>query len=190
MTNSDTIYQMKKENPINLIGTKAILRSWRFEDKSSLLQHANNYKIAINLRNQFPYPYTEQNADEWLDFVSNLTSTSNLYLAIEVKNQAVGSMAITFGKDVHRCTAELGYWLGESYWNCGIMSEAVILLRNYAFDHFPNLQRLYAEPFSTNLGSMKVLEKAQFEFEGRLRKSVINRDGKILDQHLYAFIRK
>lgn len=178
------------EDCIRLVGNKIILRPWKSEDKQSLIKNANNYKIAINLRNQFPYPYTEQSADEWLDFVARLSSTESLFLAIETEEKAVGGIAITFGNDVHRCTAELGYWLGEAYWNRGIMTEAVVLLRKYAFEKFPHLQRLYAEPFSTNLGSTKVLEKAQFQFEGRLRKSVINRDGNVLDQLLYSFIRE
>jgi RimJ/RimL family protein N-acetyltransferase len=91
---------------------------------------------------------------------------------------------------VHRYTAELGYWLGESYWNRGLMSEAVKLMKDYVFDTFPQLQRLYAEPFSSNPSSAKVLEKAGFQFEGRLRKTVVNRDGNILDQLMYSFIRE
>ncbi|CAF1158383.1 unnamed protein product [Adineta ricciae] len=178
------------EDCIRLVGDKVILRPWKSQDKQSLIENGNNYKIAINLRNQFPYPYTEQKADEWLNFVTSLTCTERLYLAIEVDEKAVGGIAISFGNDVHNCTAELGYWLGESYWNRGIMTEAVVLLRKYAFEKFPHLQRLYAEPFSSNLASTKVLEKAQFQFEGRLRKSVINRDGIVLDQLLYSFVRE
>ncbi|CAF0945751.1 unnamed protein product [Adineta ricciae] len=118
------------EDCIRLVGDKVILRPWKSEDKRSLIENGNNYKIAINLRNQFPYPYTEQSADEWLNFVTSLTCTERLYLAIEVDEKAVGGIAISFGNDVHDCTAELGYWLGESYWNRGIMTEAVVLLRN------------------------------------------------------------
>ena len=70
------------------------------------------------------------------------------------------------------------------------MSQAVILIRNYGFNSFPHLKRLYASPFSTNSASVKVLERAQFQYEGRMRKSVINRDENILDQLLYAFVRE
>ncbi|GHU75424.1 hypothetical protein FACS189413_19910 [Bacteroidia bacterium] len=58
--------------------------------------------------------------------------------------------------------AELGYWLGEKYWNRGIMTQAVKEMVSYTFLHFP-LQKIYATPFGFNIASQKVLEKAEFE---------------------------
>ncbi|CAF3737315.1 unnamed protein product [Adineta steineri] len=78
------------------------------------------------------------------------TFNKNLYFAIEVEKKAVGGIGMMLGEDVHRCTAELGYWLGESYWNRGLMSEAVRLMKDYAFNSLPQLQRLHADPFSKN----------------------------------------
>jgi ribosomal-protein-alanine N-acetyltransferase len=186
MTNSSEGLEV---TAIRQIGTNVILRPWRLEDKQSLIENANNHNVSINLRDQFPYPYTGIDADEWLNIATVLIVHRNQYFAIEVENKAVGGISIEFGKDVHRYTAELGYWLGESYWNRGLMSEAVKLMKDYAFNSFPQLQRLYAGPFSCNLSSTKVLEKAGFRFEGRSRKTVVNRDGTILDQLVYSFIR-
>jgi RimJ/RimL family protein N-acetyltransferase len=88
------------------------------------------------------------------------------------------------GHDVHRHTAELGYWLGEELWGQGIMSEAVEAFRDFCFTNFP-LRRVYAEPFANNPVSARVLEKAGFLLEGRLKNNVI-KDGKLLDSLLYA----
>jgi len=187
MTNSGEELEVTS---IRLIGVNVILRPWQLDDKQSLIENANNRNVSINLRDQFPYPYTDIDANEWLNIATISTVHRNQYFAIEVENKAVGGISIEFGKDVHRYTAELGYWLGESYWNRGLMSEAVKLMKDYAFDTFPQLQRLYAEPFSSNPSSAKVLEKAGFQFEGRLRKAVVNRDGNILDQLMYSFIRE
>ena len=77
------------------------------------------------------------------------------------------SISVELGKDIHRYTAELGYWLGEPYWNRGLMTEAVKLMKDYAFDTFPQLQRLYSVLFSNNLSSARVLEKVRFQCEGR-----------------------
>jgi len=88
------------------------------------------------------------------------------------------------GHDVHRHTAELGYWLGEKFWGRGIMSEAVGAFRDFCFTNFP-FRRVYAEPFANNPASARVLEKAGFFFEGRLKNNVI-KDGKLLDSLLYA----
>jgi ribosomal-protein-alanine N-acetyltransferase len=64
----------------------------------------------------------------------------------------------------------------------------VIKLTEYAFEHF-GLVRIYAEPYADNRRSCRVLEKAGFELEGRMKSSVI-KDGRILDQLLYARIRR
>ncbi|CAF1193952.1 unnamed protein product [Adineta steineri] len=175
---------------VRLVGSNLILRPWKLVDKHSLIENANNINISINLRDQFPYPYTEKHADEWIKMTATSIFSKNCYFAIEVENKAVGGIGIMLGEDVHRCTAELGYWLGESYWNRGLMSEAVRLMKDYAFDSLPQLQRLHADPFSSNIASAKVLEKVGFQFEGRLKKSVINRNGKVLDQLVYSFIRE
>jgi RimJ/RimL family protein N-acetyltransferase len=85
---------------------------------------------------------------------------------------------------VHRQTAELGYWLGEKLRRRGIMSEAVAVFTGFYLDNF-SLCRIYAEPFANNPASARILEKAGFVFEGRLKNNVI-KDGKLLDSLLYA----
>jgi RimJ/RimL family protein N-acetyltransferase len=92
------------------------------------------------------------------------------------------------GHDIHCKAAELGYWLGESFWGRGIISEAVTAFTDYAFGTF-DLQRIYAEPFAINRASARVLEKAGFVCEGRLRASVF-KDGNRLDSFLYARVRE
>ena len=103
---------------------------------------------------------------------------------IEVNGAAVGGIGIHLGIDVHRRTAELGYWLGEEFWARGIMTEAVGAFTDFCFDRF-SLRRIYAEPFANNRASARVLEKAGFSFEGRLKNNVM-KDGQVLDSLLYA----
>jgi RimJ/RimL family protein N-acetyltransferase len=103
---------------------------------------------------------------------------------IEVNDAAVGGIGIHLGIDVHRHTAELGYWLGEEFWARGIMTEAVGAFSDFCFDTF-SLRRIYAEPFANNPASARVLEKAGFTLEGRLKSNVF-KDGKLLDSLLYA----
>jgi RimJ/RimL family protein N-acetyltransferase len=57
----------------------------------------------------------------------------------------------------------------------------------YSFETFP-LQRIFASAYANNPASLRVLEKAGFQFEGRMRRNVI-KDGVILDSLLYAKIR-
>ena len=51
----------------------------------------------------------------------------------------------------------------------------------------PRCTRIFAVPFTRNVASCRVLEKAGYVYEGILRRSAI-KDGVIIDQCLYAFI--
>ncbi len=123
-----------------------------------------------------------QNADAFLQAVSQQDPVT--FFAIATNEEAIGGIGITINSDVHRCSAELGYWLAEPFWGKGIMSESVVNLTDYAFENF-GLIRIYAEPYAINPASCRILEKAGFVLEGRMRKNVI-KNGQVLDQFLYA----
>jgi len=162
-----------------------MIRPWCPADADALARHANNRNIWINLRDGFPHPYTAVHAASFIEIASH--RTSGTLCALATRQEAIGGMGITVNQDVHRLTAELGYWLAEPYWGKGFMTEAVIKYTEYAFERF-GLLRIYAEPYAYNERSFRVLEKAGFNLEGRMRCSVI-KDGKITDQLLYAKIR-
>ena len=158
------------------------IRPWRLDDADSLARHANNRKVWIALRDLFPHPYTIEDAHTFLKSV--ISSEPVTLFCIEVNDAAVGGIGIHLENDVHRHTAELGYWLGEEFWARGIMTEAVGAFTDFCFDRF-SLRRIYAEPFANNPASARVLEKAGFVFEGRLKNNVV-KDGEALDSLLYA----
>lgn len=162
-----------------------IIRSWRVTDDLSIARHANNHKVWRNLRDSFPSPYTREDARSWI-FRSTAESPHTSF-AIEVEGQAAGSIGLVLKHDIHRHSAEIGYWLGEAFWSRGIMSEAVRAFTEYAFSHF-DLCRIYAHIFEWNPASARVLEKAGYVLEGRLRKAAV-KDGQIIDQLIYAIVR-
>jgi [ribosomal protein S5]-alanine N-acetyltransferase len=162
-----------------------MIRPWSAIDKKALIKYSNNRKVWINMRDAFPHPYTETSADNFLEIVRLQNPTT--FFAIATNDEAIGGIGVSLNQDVHRLTAEVGYWLGEPYWGKGVMTEAVGRFSQYAFQSF-HLMRIYAEPYANNLSSCRVLEKVGFAFEGRLRRSVI-KNGQILDQFLYAQIR-
>jgi RimJ/RimL family protein N-acetyltransferase len=162
-----------------------VVRSWREGDAPALARHADNRKIWLNIRDQFPHPYTLADARAWVHLASAAVPETSF--AIEVDGEAAGGVGLELQEDVHRCSAELGYWLGEAHWGRGIMSEAVRAFTPWAFDTF-DLMRIYACVFEWNPSSRRVLEKAGFELEGRLRKAAI-KDGQVLDELLYARVR-
>ncbi len=162
-----------------------LIRNFIQTDAFSLSRYADNPKIASNLRDAFPSPYTLTDAEIFLARVSSQSPVATFAIATE--NEAIGSIGLMIGQDVHRFSAELGYWLAEPFWGKGIMSTAVTAVVKYGFESL-GLNRIYAEPYHTNAASIRVLQKAGFEYEGRMRANVVKK-GKILDQLLYAKIR-
>ncbi len=163
-----------------------VIRDWARGDAGSIVRYANNRKIAVWLRDRFPFPYTASDAKVFLARVAQ--QNPRTVFAIATQSEAIGGIGLEFGDDVHRFTAELGYWLGEPFWGRGIVTDAVRRFTAWAFEHL-TVHRIHAAVFAGNEASVRVLEKAGFECEGRLRASVF-KNGRILDQLLYAKIKE
>ncbi|HEY6206387.1 MAG TPA: GNAT family protein [Chthoniobacterales bacterium] len=161
---------------------RCTIRDYRRSDADSLAKHANSRKIWLGLRDAFPHPYTIKDAKNFLQ--GSISGLPRIHFCIDINEEAVGGIGLRPGEDVHRHTAEFGYWLAEKFWGQGIMSEVVPAFVDYCFKEF-SLNRIFAMPHSNNPASARVLEKAGFTFEGRLRKNVI-KDGQILDSLVYA----
>jgi len=162
------------------------IRSWRTGDAPSLARHADNRKIWLQVRDRFPNPYTLVAAESWVAAAS--AADPETQFAIEVDGEAAGGIGVFLQQDVERYSAEIGYWLGEAHWNRGITTRAVQRFTEFAFDRF-GLCRIYANVFTTNPGSCRVLERAGYQLEGRLRRSAV-KDGQVLDGLLYAITRE
>ena len=162
------------------------IRPWHPDDIPALVRHANNRNVSMRMRDAFPHPYTVADANAFLGIVARQNPVT--FFAVATPDEAIGAIGLTRNADVHRLTAEMGYWLAEPYWGRGIMSETVRAFSDFAFVAF-GLVRIYAEPYEGNAASCRVLEKAGFALEGLMRRNVI-KDGRILDQYLYAKIRE
>ena len=165
-----------------------ILRPWRREDAAAVAQYANNEKIARNLRDVFPYPYTLADAESFVDSCLGADGSCQLFRAIEVEGRAAGSIALCRGGDVYTLAAELGYWLAEDFWGQGIMAQAVRQICAEGFARWGGLVRIHAESFAHNAGSRRVLEKAGFTLEGIMRQSIV-KGGRVGDSCMYALLR-
>ena len=160
------------------------VRGWSPRDLRSLVAHADNRRIWLNLRDRFPHPYTRKDGAAFITHARRMTPQT--FFAIEVEGHAVGGIGFVLQADVERVSAEIGYWLGEAYWGRGIMSQALVAVTRHAVESH-NLTRVFALPFASNVASCRVLEKAGFTLEGRLRRSAI-KDGVIEDQLQYAYV--
>ena len=167
---------------MQIVCSNCVLRQLVASDAPSLAHHANNIAIARNLRDRFPHPYRIEDAEWYIAHVAGREMQTSF--AITVDDVVVGSISLMPGDDVERRTAEVGYWLGEEFWGRGIATEALRGITEYAFRTL-HLTRVFAVPFTTSVSSVRVLEKAGFICEGRLRRSAI-KNGQILDQWIYA----
>lgn len=168
---------------MNLNLHSCTVRNWRDSDAPSVARYANNYKIWQGLRDQFPHPYTLNDAISFIQKSREADPTT--MFAIIRENEAIGSIGFRPGVDVERVSAEIGYWIAEPFWGQGIATEVLQAVTRYAIEKF-SLSRVFAVPYANNPASFRVLEKAGFTLEGRMKKSVI-KNGKILDQLLYAY---
>ncbi len=164
------------------------IRKWKLSDAKDLAIALSNKKIQDNLRDGLPYPYTEQDGADYISAMLSADENETFAFAITVDGKAVGSIGVFRQVNIHRQTAELGYYLAEEYWGKGIMTEAVKQICEYVFGK-SDIIRIYAEPFAYNVASCRVLEKAGFQCEGVLRKNAV-KNGKIVDMKMYSLIKE
>lgn len=160
------------------------LRPLQKRDIPDLIQHADNPHISGNLRDSFPYPYTENDAMEYIEKQVTLGVQN---LAITKEDKLIGIMGYIPQADVYRLTAEIGYWVSEDYWNKGITTAAIKVFVPWVFGQ-SDMVRLYANVFDFNPASKRVLEKVGFTFEGISRNAVVKGDV-IYDEYRYAILK-
>lgn len=160
------------------------IRKIQQEDRETLVALANNTNIANNLRDDFPHPYTQDEADLFIQHAQSAHSTKRF--CIEKDGIYVGNIGLHPQEDVYQMSAEIGYFIGEPYWGKGIATQAVKIIVDYGFDQL-DIHRIFAGVFSYNKASKKVLENAGFEFEG-ISKDAIYKNGVFYDELRFARI--
>ena len=166
---------------------KCRIRKWKLSDAKDLAAALSNKKVQDNLRDGLPYPYTEQDGKEFISAMLSADESETFAFAITVDNMVIGSISIFRQGNIHRQTAELGYYIAEEYWSKGIMTEAVKQICEYVFAK-SDIIRIYAEPFAYNIASCRVLEKVGFQYEGTLRSNAV-KNGKVIDMEMYSLLK-
>lgn len=161
-----------------------LLRPYTLADTEALTLNANNVKIANNMRNLFPHPYSTKDAVNFIN--KNINGEIKGVYAIIYKGRLAGSIGLHSQSDVYIKTAELGYYIAENYWNKGIATKVVAMITKYGFESL-HLTRIFAGIFEQNIASMKILEKNGFVLECIKRKAVF-KNNQILDEYYYAKI--
>lgn len=163
------------------------LRPWREADAEALAKNADDPRIAAHLRDLFPSPYRLEHARTYLAAIAPVRPATSFALAT-AEDEPIGGISLKVGQDVHRRTAELGYWLTPAHWGRGLMTAAVRAITTYAFGEL-DLLRVHADVFHPHRASERVLEKADYHLEGIQRASAV-KGGRIVDQAVYVRLRE
>ncbi len=174
--------QVMKTAPLKFTDGVVTIRKFRRNDKFRMAEIANNEKVAVNLRDAFPSPYTVDDAQKFISMC--LRQKPYQVFAIEYGGEYVGNIGLQRQGDVYSKTAELGYFIGEPYWHRGITPRAVNLICEYGFREL-DVIKIFSGVFSFNTASQRVLEKCGFGIEAVLRNAVIKK-GVICDEVRYA----
>lgn len=163
------------------------LRDWRMEDQDIIKEHLNNRNVSITMPNGIPYPYTDQDAYEGIQFLVSSNKIDTIIKAIVLDEVAVGSVSLFVKQDIYRKTAEMGIWIGEPYWNKGIGTWAIHKLTDRAF-HYLDIVRIYAKTMESNIGAQKMLLKCGYTKEAVMRKQCYKL-GKYQDFYMYSILK-
>jgi [ribosomal protein S5]-alanine N-acetyltransferase len=163
------------------------LRPWKISDAQQLALIADNKKIADNVRDGLPQPYTLKDAQDWLNIILPENNPPK-YFAITIDNQVVGSIGLVSKTDIYRKNIEIGFFIAEDFWGKGIATRSIKAAASYAFREF-DIVRIYAESFSDNTGSRRALEKAGFLLEAIFKRNII-KNGIIKDSCIYSALKE
>ncbi len=171
---------------IDILGKKVRLRAARSTDAGQAYKLVKNEAVLSTIAWDGPANEAEMR-DTYGRWQREVKSGQSHNLTIETADKAVliGLIGLRFPR--HPLQADIGYWLGERFWNGGYMTEAVRLICYFAFQHL-NVLRAYATVFAGNEGSRRVLEKNGFSLDGTLRCH-INKGGKWLDGWFFSLLR-
>lgn len=176
------VNELNKEMDVD----KYKIRSWSKDDFSTLAKYLNNKKIWDNCRDSLPYPYSENDAQQFILFVSSQNEQNNY--CTEVNQEAAGNISFARGIDVERYNAELGYWLAEPYWGKGIMTQMLALAISCYFHH-TDVIRICANVYAGNIASMRVLEKIGFRKCG-IHRNACFKNGVFTDCHYFELLKE
>lgn len=161
------------------------LRHLEESDLPQMTVYANNPNVTINLRDAFPSPYTEEDAYQFFEIVKS--QNPQTILAIAYRGAYVGNISLILGSDVYRKSANIGYFIGEPFWNNGIVTKAVPMMVKFGFENL-DIVRIDTSVFAYNGASQRVLEKCRFKKEAVCEKAIY-KQGQFFNEVRYAILK-
>lgn len=159
------------------------LEKWSVNNKIELMNICNNVDRKY-VTNRLPYPYTEEDADWWVNMTQEQDGREGIFRAIIADGEYVGNISVEKKSDVYEKCGEVGYLLLTEKWSNGITSQAVKMICEIAFEKL-DIIRITGCVYEPNKASRKVLEKNGFSLEG-VMKNAVSKNGNIYDLCVYG----
>ncbi len=167
---------------------RLLLRPLQLSDIPQLVPLIGAREVAATTL-RIPHPYTDEDARA---FIAGPQDGSTARAAIAGQGifrkqdaQLIGGIGLSVEEDHRR--AELGYWIGVSYWGQGYATEAARAVVSHGFGVL-QLNRIFASHFAGNDVSGRVLRKIGMRHEGCQRAHIL-KWGKFLDSEMYGMLR-
>jgi RimJ/RimL family protein N-acetyltransferase len=168
----------------DLATERLLLRDFRADDIPSLVRLAGAREVAATTL-RIPHPYTEEHARQFLHMRQEAKFGYSFAITLRDSGELCG--AVGLHPDAMHPRAELGYWLGVSYWGKGYATEAARAVIDFGFREL-KLKRIFAHHFQGNEASGRVLKKLGMKYEGCQRQH-IEKWGRLLDLQNYGILR-
>jgi RimJ/RimL family protein N-acetyltransferase len=154
--------RLRTDCPV-LLSPRLVLRAPHIEDIDALTHLANNAKVATMI-SRMPHPYTENDAADFVRRAKNDEIGKRVYAISRVDTgEFMGCCGIEPSADPE--AVEIGYWLGEPFWNQGYATEATHALIDMAF-RTREINFIDGRCRVSNVASRRVLQKCGFQFQG------------------------
>jgi len=164
--------------------SRLVLRPFTADDAPAIQRLAAAREVAATTL-LIPHPYPEGAAAEW---IAGHDDTSNNHIfAIAPRDGGEVMGAIGLHVDTNHDRAEIGYWIGVTYWNRGYVTEAANAIVDYVFNTL-GLNRVFAFHFTQNPASGRVLQKIGMKREGTMRQHIV-KWGEHVDVDYYGVVR-
>ncbi len=163
------------------------LRPLKLSDAESIAKYANNKNVWINLTDMFPHPYYVNDAVSFINSQKDINPPQ--VFAIIYKIKAVGTVGLSISSENKELCVDLGYWIGEKFWNKGIMTQVIKEMLKFGFKTYKTVDCISAYVFTYNKASIRILEKAEFVRDNKMNKS-ISKGGEKKELYYYKISRK
>lgn len=180
---------MQHKGTVILETKRLILRRFKADDAESMFFNwANDAEVTKYLT----WPSHSEIAiskfviDSWLLLYENINNY-NWTIVLKEIDEPIGSIAAVELRDDIKMV-HIGYCIGQKWWNCGYMSEALTEIIRFFFEDV-KVNRIESRYDPRNPKSGKVMIKCGLSYEGTMRQDDINNQG-ICDTIRYAILAK